>query len=702
MHAIVDLCLETAWTLRFEVILLLVCALVPQVVLPWYRQRREQQQHQHQQPPLQRQRLPKLRQHTLQSQPGARGCDWALDDQPEGKLERKYDSRQDGRLQVAFPSSGSGCGGGRGRALHGSSSSHRPRAGAGSEGGAGPGGAGSGMGAGGEQGHHLRVMARQAARMILTESCRERGRPLEMHQDAIAGGACFEWLPEAEAHRLYLALGLAALRGDGGDSAVQLLQDMRRHGIPVPPSLLALVVKRCAARRIFRKALAAYDIVAAGGKAGQPLSVNDPEFWGTLLLSAVETGKHARCDSFWTSLKAIGTPTSQDYTCKIRAASARGLWEEAVCLVKSMRAEGMPLDPTACNAAVSACVTAQQLQAGMRILDLIEQDEGRCGKDVAPYNTMMKGFAFSDDLEEVLRLHERMQERGVEATQVTFGILLDACVSRGDLENAAAVFQDMITRGCPMNTVLYTTLIKGLARAGRVDKAMEVYTHMREQSSVNPDTILFSVLIKANCDSGRIACALQLFETMIELGYQPDEIVFNNLLVGCSRDSNLALGKRLLGEMKRLSVQPSHATASILIKLYAKCHVLEEAQYLLANLTEELGVEPEPRLFVQLVHASVREREGSRTLEVFHMMLKVAPPDATTTGSIISTCFHFDMLDTAVEVHNAAVAAGCAVQAKDTQALQQAMDQQAAYQRPAQQTPGEAGLLGKRRCYCGP
>ena len=72
--------------------------------------------------------------------------------------------------------------------------------------------------------------------------------------------------------------------------------------------------------------------------------------------------------------------------------------------------------------------------------------------------------------------------------------------------------------------VLYTTLIKGFARAGQVDQAVQVYDEMRkepqrwkgkwcqggprflrnfEERSMQPDVITFSILIKANCDVGR-------------------------------------------------------------------------------------------------------------------------------------------------------------------------------------------------------
>jgi len=430
--------------------------------------------------------------------------------------------------------------------------------------------------------------------------------------------------------------------------------------------------------------------------------VDDPEFWSSILLSAVEQGEHARVKILWKHLKLAGKPAAQDYVCKARAASALHDWEGSLRIVKNMHEQGLPMDSAACNLALGACVAAGKIKEGILILDLMEQDDSRNNKDVAAYNALMKGLATNNDLDGALKLQARMQDRGVEPTQVTFGILLDACVNQGDLEKAGAVFQDMITRGCPMNTVLYTTLIKGLARAGRVDKAMEVYEHMVEEGTTKPDTIMFSVLIKANCDTGRMEEALHLLDSMIALGYRPDEIVFNNLLVGCGRDSNLRLGHKLLDDMKRLGVQPSHATASILIKLYAKCHVLDDAQHLLTHMPEELGLEAEPRLYAQLVHASVRDRQGRRAVEVYKMLIRICKPDPATNSNILNTCLNFNMLDTAVELHNAAIQAGCEISEKDRRELQQGLDRKTWQQTMSSATGRQTGKDKRSsRCYCG-
>lgn len=537
---------------------------------------------------------------------------------------------------------------------------------------------------------HHRALARQTARMILAESRRENGKPLEMYQDALAGGTCFAHLPEAEAHRVYLVLALAALRAEAADAVVPLLQDMRNQSIPAPPQLLSLIIKRCVQRRLFGKCLAAYDVAAKGVKK---LCIDDHEFWSSMLLSAVETGEFAQSGAFWQAAKNSGEPTAQDFACVIRAAASQGAWSECLEFAEAAHREGHGVDCAVGNLAVSACVAAQQLGAGRRMMELMESD-GRATCDAVTYNTIMKGYAFADDLDQALKLHASMRERGVRPTQVTFGILLDACVNRGDLEHAAEVFQDMMASGCPMNTVLYTTLIKGLARAGRVDKAMEVYRHMREQSTVKPDIILFSVLIKANCDAGRMESALRLFESMMELGHRPDEIVFNTLLAGCVRDSNLTLGRKLLEDMARIGIRPSHATASVLIKLYAKCHMLDDAQRLLARMPEELGFAPEPRLYAQLAHASIRERQGRRAVDVYRMMAGMAQPDASVSSSILGTCLSFNMADTAGELLAVADELGAEVLESDRAAVLQTLERRGRGPKAPLPGGGPPGLPG--------
>jgi len=249
--------------------------------------------------------------------------------------------------------------------------------------------------------------------------------------------------------------------------------------------------------------------------------------------------------------------------------------------------------------------------------------------------------------------------------------LLDCCINDKQMEKATEVFNEMTEEGVTMNTVLYTTLIKGFARADEVDQAMKVYRQMcsDRDKGVSPDLITFSILIKANCDAGRLEDALVLLQTMVGLGIGPDEVVFNNLLGGCIRENNSALAKHIYNNMVERGVKPSNATFSILIRLYAQSKLLEEAVEMLRTEPAARRLEPEPRLYVQLAQACLRERQGRRAVEVYKLMLKHAEPSAASHGSLLGMCAKVNMLDTAAEILTLAAEHGGRVDARDAEQL---------------------------------
>merc|ERR1719214_50708 len=100
---------------------------------------------------------------------------------------------------------------------------------------------------------------------------------------------------------------------------------------------------------------------------------------------------------------------------------------------------------------------------------------------------MMKGHLFAGNIEGCFRILNRIEEQpDIAPTQAT-----------------EQVFDRMVKSDCPMNTVLYTTLIKGFVKAGNLEKAVTVFEQMREQN-VERDCVTYSILAKALCDNGDV------------------------------------------------------------------------------------------------------------------------------------------------------------------------------------------------------
>jgi pentatricopeptide repeat protein len=312
-------------------------------------------------------------------------------------------------------------------------------------------------------------------------------------------------------------------------------------------------------------------------------------------------------------------------------------------------------------------VSADKLDEARQLLEDMEHSEGVA--DVITYNTLMKGYAKGGRMDECSLLLEALKSRSIAPSQVTYGILLDGFINDNQLEKAAQVFEKMTQENIAMNTVLYTTLIKGFARAGEVDQAMRVYDQMLNERSMLPDLITFSILIKANCDVDRLGEALKLLEKMLAQGLRPDEVVFNNLLAGCARQSNAELGKRLYLDMTASGIRPSNATFSILIRLYQQSKLLEDAVEMLRTEPTKHKVNPEPRLFLQLIQSCIRDRQGRRAVEVYQMMTEHSVPQVAAHSSIISTCVKLNMYDTAAEILSLAATKGGRVDRADAESL---------------------------------
>mmetsp|Transcript_41668 Transcript_41668/g.109878 ORF Transcript_41668/g.109878 Transcript_41668/m.109878 type:complete len:656 (+) Transcript_41668:160-2127(+) len=493
-------------------------------------------------------------------------------------------------------------------------------------------------------------------------------RSLELYRDATRAGLDVGALTPPQSAELFMGLVTSAIRLNQPRDALKMLRECRQKSSGVNSALLASATRMCTSKQFYKECLEIYEFVAED----KSLVVDDRSVWSCLIFCAVEAREFRRCIDFFDKLKAFGAPSQKDYGNMIRYASTMGDWQMSLSLIHEMREASVEVDNVVYNTSLATCVSANEMDKARILLEEMERSEGIA--DVITYNTLAKGYAKMGYLKKCFELFDHMKARRIVPSQVTYGILLDCCINDKQMDKALEVFNNMKEQGCAMNTVLYTTLIKGFARVEQVDRAMEVYQQMRSDDlhGVTPDVITFSILIKANCDAGRLEKALGLLDGMMELHLCPDEVIFNNLLGGCIRDANHILAKRLYHSMVEGGIRPSNATFSILIRLFTSCRQLDEAVEFLKTQPAARRIVPEPRLYLQLTQACLRDRQGRRATEVFKLMLDEAPPTAVMTGSLLSTCVKLNMLATGVELLNMAADAGARVDWRDVEGLREA------------------------------
>eukprot|EP00928_Gymnodinium_smaydae_P048165 TRINITY_DN32196_c0_g1_i1.p1 TRINITY_DN32196_c0_g1~~TRINITY_DN32196_c0_g1_i1.p1 ORF type:complete len:627 (-),score=135.11 TRINITY_DN32196_c0_g1_i1:82-1962(-) len=393
---------------------------------------------------------------------------------------------------------------------------------------------------------------------------------------------------------------------------------------------LQSALRACAARRCFREGLAAYDHMCERGDV-----TFNGSMWSVLLYCAVEAPQYGRCDEFIARLLGSAVPSSNDFVNIVRFHANKRDAEELIKMMVSLHNMGFVLDTISRNRALSACIAHKALHVAEALVnDKIFGAE----MDIIGYNTLMKCYAQAGETTQVFKLYATLRKRNIIPSEVTFGILLDACNESGDVRNAKAVFAEIREIGVRLNIIHYTTLMKVFSKAGHLDKAGELLEEMTRSPETKPDLVTYSTIVKAHADRGNVQTAMRILETMIEQGVTPDSVILNNILGGCSvepMDSRLIF--HVLQRMVSYGLQCSNTTLSILLKAFACNKDWNAALEMLENAPQRLKVYPDARLYAQLSQSCSQAGNGSKALECYVAMVQAAHVNLLSIDEVSST-----------------------------------------------------------------
>jgi len=330
------------------------------------------------------------------------------------------------------------------------------------------------------------------------------------------------------------------------------------------------------------------------------------------------------------------------------------------------------------NTLLDACITVHDLDRMAKIFSMMQ--EFGVSVSAVTYGTLIKAFGQSGHLNRCHEAWENMQKSQIQPTIVTYGCYVDACIRNEDLTRAEATFESMATaaHGVRPNAVIYTSLIRGFAKAKQPQKALAFYRRMRDEgieatsvtfnsildivarqlsepdvlqeviddmcrAGSTPDTVTYSILIKASCSEGQIQNALSLFRQFQRKGLPIDQVAVNTILLACSKAEQIEDAEDIFAEMRRMGMTPTHVTTSIMVKMYGKAKMLEKAIEVTDMLEKEYGQKPNLFVYTCLIQACTQNRQVRRSWEIFNKMVNSGiEPDAVTYGTVIHGCVYLN------------------------------------------------------------
>jgi pentatricopeptide repeat protein len=238
----------------------------------------------------------------------------------------------------------------------------------------------------------------------------------------------------------------------------------------------------------------------------------------------------------------------------------------------------------------------------------------RCPGLVA-WNTMIAGFALSDDAEAASRIFREMVCSDVQPNYVTVVTYLALCARVANLQHGRELHTHIIKQGFKGYRLLWNSLIDMYSKSGRLSVAQNVFDTMDDH-----DMISFTSMIAGFGMQGKGIVSLRFFKRMIDSGIMPDAIIMVTVLSACSHSGLVDEGEELFDKMvKSYGIKPQMEHYSCMVDLYARAGLLEKAEELL----NQTPFPPTSTMVAALVGACheqgniiIGERSARRLLEM--------------------------------------------------------------------------------------
>jgi len=315
------------------------------------------------------------------------------------------------------------------------------------------------------------------------------------------------------------------------------------------------------------------------------------------------------------------------------------------------------MDEVLFSSVIEACIRIRQLDVLTDLMRRYMAKGGFVNLTAPTYGSMIKAYGQAGDLARVRELWREMEDRSIKPTSITLGCMTEALVANQQPDEAWKLLhaQQAADHGC-VNTVIYSTVLKGFALLRQIDKVFRVYKEMRDKdiqcntityntmldacakcctmdrahglledmagSAVEPDIITYSTIVKGYCLSGDLDRAFQVLDDMkSDEKLSPDEIMYNSILDGCAKQHRVEDALKLLEEMKATGVTPSNYTLSILVKLLGHSRRLTQAFAVVEELSKAHGFRPNVQVYTCLVQACLLNRRLERAMALHDTML---------------------------------------------------------------------------------
>ncbi|PSR89670.1 Pentatricopeptide repeat-containing protein [Actinidia chinensis var. chinensis] len=253
------------------------------------------------------------------------------------------------------------------------------------------------------------------------------------------------------------------------------------------------------------------------------------------------------------------------------------------------------------------------------------------------WNTMIRGFGRTNQVEKVFGYYKKMQEKDLVTDNFTLSFLLKVCGQVGSVCLGKQLHCCTLKHGLEIHVFVRNTLVHMYGMLRDNETARQLFEEITE-----PDLVAWNTIIDCHVHCGKYRQALELFSRMLRSGIEPDEATLVVTVAACSASGAFEFGRWVHSFVSQSPLVDTVSVCNALIDMYAKCGAVEEGYNIFKKMMKRNIVSWSTMILGLAIHGHADE-----ALVLFSKLLeeKLETPNDVTFLGVLCACSHRGMVE---------------------------------------------------------
>ncbi|XP_027353270.1 pentatricopeptide repeat-containing protein At4g21300 [Abrus precatorius] len=367
------------------------------------------------------------------------------------------------------------------------------------------------------------------------------------------------------------------------------------------------------------------------------LPLRDTVLWNVMLNGYVKGGDFDNAmKTFCEMRNSSSKPNFVTFTCILSTCANRGKLCVGIQLHGLVISSGFEFDSQVANTLVAMYSKCGNLFDARKLFNTMPQT------DTVTWNVLIAGFVQNGFADEAAPLFNAMISAGVKPDSVTFASFLPSILESGSLKRCKEVHCYIVRHRVPFDVYLKSALIDIYCKGGDVVMARKIF----EQNTL-VDIAVCTAMISGYVLNGLNVDAIHIFRWLVQEGMVPNSLTMASVLPACAALAALKLGKELHCDILKKRLENIVNVGSAITDMYAKSGRLDLAYQFFRRMSERDSV-----CWNSMISSFSQNGKPEMAIDVFRQMgMSGTKYDSVSLSSALSAAANSPALYYGKEIH---------------------------------------------------